>query len=256
MRIIAVRDYERLCDIASAVIIDQIRAKADSVLGLATGATPIGVYERLVRRYEEGAADFSACVTFNLDEYIGLPPQSEASYAHYMHERFFSRVNIRPVNAYMPDVSSADIARACREYDGLIARAGGVDLQMLGLGHTGHIGFNEPRGSFIKNTHAVTLSDRTVQANARYFSSTSDTPRRAITMGIKTIMDAKRVMLLVSGKDKADILCRALIGDICPRLPASILQLHRDAVVIADEEALSLYARSPKQDMDVNISHI
>ena len=211
----------------------------DPRLGLATGSTPIGTYKNLVAGYENGDYDFSNVRSVNLDEYKGLPKENEQSYYYFMHDNLFSHVNIDPANTHLPDGTEPDSQKACEEYNKVIASMGGVDLQLLGLGHDGHIGFNEPNDVFDKETHCVDLTEMTIEANKRFFNSIDEVPRQAYTMGIATIMRAKCVLMVVSGKDKAEILKKSFFGPITPQVPASILQLHPNFVLIADEDALS-----------------
>lgn len=227
--------------IAAEYIARQIRTKPDCVLGLATGSTPIGTYQNLVRFYQEGSLNFSQVKIFNLDEYKGLSGNNAQSYRYFMQEHLFRHVNIKPENTFIPDGTQTDADAECRRYEETIASLGGIDLQLLGLGHNGHIGFNEPSDSFAKATHCVDLAPSTINANKRFFEREEDVPRQAYTMGIGTIMSARKIILLVCGPDKADILRRALYGPVTPRLPASILQFHPDVTVIADEAALSGY---------------
>lgn len=240
MRLIRTKDYADMSRKAANIIGALVITKPDCVLGLATGSTPIGTYQNLVKRYEEGDLDFSQVRSVNLDEYKGLPKENEQSYYYFMHDNLFSHVNIDPANTHLPDGTEPDSEKACAEYNAVIASMGGVDLQLLGLGHDGHIGFNEPNDEFDKETHCVDLTEMTIEANKRFFNSADEVPRQAYTMGIATIMRAKCVLMVVSGKDKAQILKDSFFGPITPRVPASILQLHPNFVLVADEDALSL----------------
>ncbi len=239
MRIIRTRDYDDMSRKAADVIAAQIIMKPDCVLGLATGSTPIGTYARLVKKYKKGDLDFSGVTSVNLDEYKGLTKENDQSYYYFMNDNLFSKVNIDKSRTFLPDGTEADSDKACRDYNQVIANVGGVDLQLLGLGHNGHIGFNEPGTMFEAETHCVDLTDSTIQANKRFFASIDDVPRQAYTMGIKTIMMAKKILVVVSGADKAAIVKKAFFGAITPEVPASVLQLHQDVTVIADEAALS-----------------
>lgn len=239
MRIIKAKDYEDLSRKAAGIISAQIIMKPECVLGLATGSTPIGTYKNLVESYEKGDLDFSGVTTVNLDEYRGLPKENDQSYYYFMNDNLFGHVNIDKSRTFLPDGTEADIDKACREYDSIIRATGGVDLQLLGLGHNGHIGFNEPGSEFDKETHCVNLSERTIQANKRFFASEADVPRQAYTMGIGTIMRADKILVVVSGADKADIVRDAFFGPVTPNVPASILQFHKNVTVVADEAALS-----------------
>ena len=239
MRIIKARDYNDMSRKAANIISAQIIMKPDCVLGLATGSTPIGTYKQLVEWYNKGDLDFSEVTSVNLDEYKGLSRDNDQSYYYFMNENLFSHVNIRRERTHLPNGMEPDSEKACAEYNAVIASVGGIDLQLLGLGHNGHIGFNEPADSFELETHCVDLTESTIEANKRFFASYDDVPKQAYTMGIKTIMQAKKVLVVVSGKDKAAIVTEAFFGPVTPRVPASILQLHSDAIVIADEAALS-----------------
>lgn len=239
MRIIRTKDYDDMSRKAANIIAAQIITKPDCVLGLATGSTPIGTYARLVKQYQEGDLDFSQVTSVNLDEYKGLTKDNDQSYYYFMNDNLFSKVNIDTKRTFLPDGTEADSEKACAEYNQIIASVGGVDLQLLGLGHNGHIGFNEPGTTFEAQTHCVDLTESTIQANKRFFASIEDVPRQAYTMGIGTIMLAKKILVVVSGVDKAAIVKKAFFGAITPEVPASVLQLHRDVTVVADEAALS-----------------
>ena len=209
------------------------------VLGLATGSTPIGTYDQLVEWYNKGDLDFSEVTTVNLDEYKGLPRTNDQSYYYFMHQHLFDRVNIDPERTNVPNGMEPDAEKECGRYEELIRSLGGVDLQLLGLGHNGHIGFNEPGEAFEKETHCVDLTESTIEANKRFFASADDVPKQAYTMGIKTIMQAKKILIVVNGENKADIVERAFFGPVTPEVPASILQLHNDVTLVGDEEALA-----------------
>lgn len=239
MRIIKAKDYQDMSRKAANIISAQIILKPDCVLGLATGSSPIGTYQQLVEWYGKGDLDFSGVTTVNLDEYRGLPRDNAQSYYYFMHEHLFGKVNINTSRTFLPDGMEADWEAACKNYDETIRSVGGVDLQLLGLGHNGHIGFNEPGEVFEKGTHCVDLSERTIQANTRFFASEEEVPRQAYTMGIQTIMMARKILLVVSGADKAEIVRDAFFGEVTPQVPASILQLHQDVTVVADAAALS-----------------
>lgn len=239
MQIIKAKDYDQMSRQAANVIAAQLILRPDSILGLATGSSPIGTYRELIARYERGELDFSRVHTVNLDEYVGLDANHEQSYARFMRENLFDHVNIDPASTNIPDGTNADAEAECARYDALIRAFGGVDLQLLGLGPNGHIGFNEPDDAFAKGTHRVALTDATIQANKRFFASEAEVPRFAYTMGIRDIMQAKRVVLVVSGEGKADIVREAFFGPVTPRVPASILHLHRNFTLVADEAALS-----------------
>lgn len=243
MRIIEAKDYKELSKHAANIIAAQIVMKPDCVLGLATGSSPIGTYDQLVEKYENGDLDFSQVSSVNLDEYRGLDHENDQSYYYFMHEHLFDRVNIKAENTNVPDGTNPDAENECKRYEELIRSYGGVDLQLLGLGHNGHIGFNEPAPAFEKETHCVDLTESTIEANKRFFASADDVPKQAYTMGIGTIMRAKKILVVVSGADKADIVAKAFFGDVTPEVPASILQMHPDVTIVGDTEALAKIPR-------------
>ena len=240
MRIVRAKDYEDMSRKAAAVIASTITLKPDCVLGLATGSTPIGTYQNLVAAYEAGELDFSGVKTYNLDEYRGLPGEHDQSYRYFMNVNLFDHLNIDKANTHVPDGLAEDYEAACAAYDEAVAAAGGQDLQLLGIGNNGHIGFNEPGDAFVKGTHCVDLTESTIQANSRLFDSIDDVPRQAYTMGIGTIMGAKMVLVMANGEVKAQAVHDMIYGPITPSCQASILQLHPNVVVVADEAALSL----------------
>ena len=239
MRIICAKDYKEMSEMAADIIGAQVLLKPDAVLGLATGSTPIGTYEELVRRYEAGRLDFGKIKTVNLDEYRGLTRDNDQSYYYFMHSHLFDHININKNNTKVPDGMESDALKAGQDYENIIKNYGGIDLQLLGLGNNGHIGFNEPGDEFIDKTHVVDLTESTIEANKRFFASIDDVPKQAYTMGIGSIMRAKRVLMVVNGKGKAEIVKEAFFGPITPKVPASILQLHNDFILIGDVEALS-----------------
>lgn len=239
MKFIVTEDYEAMSRTAARVISGYVSSHPDCVLGLATGSTPIGLYRCLVEDYEAGALSFKDVTSFNLDEYRGLDPQHDQSYRYFMEHNLFSHVDIDPARTHVPDGACPDAAAACAAYEQSIAEAGGLGLQLLGLGHNGHIGFNEPGQAFELETHVVNLTDRTIEANARFFASKDEVPKRAITMGIKSIMQARQILVVVSGEDKADIVKKAFFGPVEPQVPASILQMHPNVVLCGDKAALS-----------------
>ena len=239
MEIYITKDYQEMSEVAADIIAELVEEKPGCVLGLATGSTPEGLYADLVRRYNEEGLDFSRVATFNLDEYRGLDPEHEQSYRYFMQKHLFDHVNVRPENTHVPNGANPDAKAACEAYEAAIALSGGVDLQLLGLGHNGHIGFNEPADEFTKETNCVDLTESTIQANSRLFDSIDEVPRQAYTMGIGTIMAAKKVLLVVSGEDKADIVREVFYGPVTPKVPASILQFHPDAIAVVDEAAFS-----------------
>lgn len=240
MWIYKVKDYQEMSRRAAALLSAQIIAKPDSILGLATGSTPVGTYEYLVSWYQAGVLDFSEVRVVNLDEYRGISRDDEQSYYYFMKKHLFDHVNIRPENTHIPDGCGSYAEAVTQAYETLIRLLGGADLQFLGIGRNGHIGFNEPGDSFTETCHCVALAKSTIEANKRFFAREEDVPREAYTMGIGTIMRAKKIVLLASGEDKAEALRGALEGPITSWLPASVLRLHHDVTVVADEAALSL----------------
>ena len=240
MRIYRATDYKDMSRKAANIISAQVIMKPNCVLGLATGSSPIGTYEQLVEWYKKGDLDFSEVKTANLDEYKGLDRTNDQSYYYFMNDHLFSKVNIDMANVNIPTGMEPDAEKECARYEAKIHSLGGVDLQLLGLGHNGHIGFNEPNSEFDKVTHCVDLTESTIEANKRFFASIDDVPRQAYTMGIKTIMQAKKILIVVSGEDKAEIVKKAFFGPITPEVPASVLQLHNDVTLVGDAAALSL----------------
>ena len=238
MRIYLEADYAAMSRRAANLIAAEVIRRPNCVLGLATGSTPIGTYENLIARNRAGDLSFREVRTVNLDEYKGLAPTHDQSYRYFMQTNLFDHIDILPENTNVPDGLAADADAECARYDALVASLGYADLQLLGLGRNGHIGFNEPDDHFTKETHVVDLTDSTIDANARFFATRDDVPRQALTMGVGCIMAARRVLLIASGADKADALYNAVCGPISPDCPASILQLHGDVVVVGDEAAL------------------
>ena len=234
MKLIIAKDYADMSKKAALLIAAQMVKKPDCVLGLATGSTPIGTYEELVSMYEAGLLDFSKVETYNLDEYVGLPVLDINSYYSFMHDNLFSKVNIATENTHLPNGLAPDPLAECGAYEEAIAQAGGVDLQLLGIGPNGHIGFNEPADAFAPTTQHIQLTASTIDANARFFATREEVPTSALTMGIGTIMRAKSV-LLVAGPEKREIMEKAVYGPVTPQVPASILQYHPDAVAILAE---------------------
>lgn len=243
MRVYCAADYYHASRVAANIISAQVIMKPDCVLGLATGSTPIGTYEQLIRWYEKGDLDFSQVHSINLDEYRGLSPENDQSYRYFMNTHLFDKINIDKKNTFVPDGLEPDKEKACRDYEEIIRAHGGVDLQILGLGHNGHIGFNEPGSAFEKETHCVTLTETTRQANARFFASMDEVPKEAYTMGIKSIMQARKIVVIVSGESKKEIVKKAFYGPITPEVPASVLQLHNDVTLVGDEAALEGFPR-------------
>jgi glucosamine-6-phosphate deaminase len=240
MHVISCSDYAEMSLKTARIIAAQVTLKPHCVLGLATGSTPVGTYKELIRLHLEEELDFSNVTTFNLDEYYGLSPEHEQSYHYFMQQNLFDYINIPRENTHIPDGLTRDVARTCAEYDNLVASLGGTDIQLVGIGDNGHIAFNEPNTVFVADTHLVDLDEDTIKANARFFESEAEVPRQAITMGMRSIFSAKLILLLASGPNKASAIARMIKGPIDPQLPASILQLHPNVVVIAGKEALAL----------------
>lgn len=240
MKLITVKNYDEMSQKASSFILDLIQSKEKPVLGLATGSTPEGLYKYLIKAYEEGKASFQHVTTFNLDEYVGMERTDANSYYSFMQENFFKHVDISPSQTFLPNGKAVDLQAECKNYEELIANANQVDIQVLGVGLNGHIGFNEPGTSFSSRTHVVDLDESTRQANSRFFESLDEVPTQAITMGIETIMESKMILLLVSGEQKAEALVRLLEDNaITEDFPASILREHPNVIIIADEAASS-----------------
>ena len=241
MKIIRAKDYDDMSRKAANIISAQVIMKPNCVLGLATGGTPVGTYKQLIDWYNKGDVDFSEVTTVNLDEYRGLPRENPQSYWSFMHDNFFDHVNIDPARINLPDGTDLDAAAECARYDQVIQDVGGIDLQLLGIGHDGHIGFNEPAPAFELGTHCVDLTQETIEANKRFFEGNVDlVPKQAYTMGIRTIMQARKVLMVVNGAGKAEIVKKAFFGPVTPQVPASILQMHPDFILVGDAEALSL----------------
>lgn len=239
MRIYKAKDYEEMSRKAAGIVSAQIIMKPDCVLGLATGSTPVGLYKQLIEWYRNGDLDFSGVRTVNLDEYKGISRENDQSYYYFMHQNLFDHVNIPAGNTHLPDGMEPDSEKECRRYEELIQSMGSVDLQLLGIGHNGHIGFNEPADAFDKLVDCVNLTQSTIEANKRFFASAEEVPRQAYTMGIQTIMRSKKILIIANGEGKADIVRDAFFGPITPMVPASVLQLHNDVTLVADEAALS-----------------
>lgn len=239
MKIIRAKDYKDMSRKAANIISAQVIMKPNCVLGLATGGTPVGTYAQLIDWYHKGDVDFSEITTVNLDEYRGIQRENDQSYWYFMQKNFFSSVNVRPDHIHVPDGSNLDAEDACRSYDAIIHDVGGIDLQLLGIGPDGHIGFNEPGAAFELGTHCVDLTESTIEANKRFFAKKEDVPRQAYTMGIKSIMQARKVLMIANGANKADIIRTAFFGPVTPEVPASILQMHPDFTLVLDAEAAS-----------------
>jgi glucosamine-6-phosphate deaminase len=240
MKVYIGKNYEEMSRIAANVLSAQVMMKPDCVLGLATGSTPIGTYKVLIERCAQGDLDFSQVKSINLDEYVGLSGEHDQSYRYFMNNNLFNHINIDKANTNVPNGLAEDVDAECERYNNVINTLGPIDIQVLGMGHNGHIGFNEPDDHFPLETHKVDLAQSTIDANARFFASADEVPRQALTMGIKTIMQAKKVLVVVSGKDKAEIVKKAFTGPVTPEVPASILQMHSDVILVADEAAASL----------------
>jgi len=240
MKRIVCKNYEELSRAGALVFAEQIWKKPDSVLGLATGGTPVGLYNGLVDMYKDKELDFSRITSFNLDEYFPMEPTEEQSYHSFMWENLFSHVNVRKESVNILDGRVSDPDKACADYEEKIALAGGIDLQLLGIGHNGHIAFNEPDEKLPVSTSVVTLTERTIEANTRFFESRDLVPRKALSMGMGSIMSARRILMLISGKDKAPAVKEMFSGTITTQMPASLLQLHPDVLVLLDAAAASL----------------
>ena len=240
IKLIRTRDYDDMSRKAANIIAAQIVLNPASVLGLATGSSPVGTYKNLVAMYEAGDLDFSQISSYNLDEYRGISRSNDQSYYYFMNENLFDHVNINKDATHVPNGENLDAEDECTTYEAAVRAIGGVDLQLLGMGRNAHIGFNEPCDEFPKATHCVDLTESTIEANKRFFASADDVPRQAYSMGIGTIMCAKKILVVVSGEDKAEALKNSVYGPVTPQVPGSILQFHPDVTIVADEAALSL----------------
>ncbi|QFT88642.1 Glucosamine-6-phosphate deaminase 1 [Bacillus sp. THAF10] len=238
MDIITTASYKEMSKVASSIIISNLRVKQNLVLGLATGSTPKGTYQYLVEDYKQNRTDYSKVKAFNLDEYIGLGLDHRNSYYSFMQKNLFQSINMKSENTFIPNGTAKDIFSECQSYENKLAQHGPIDIQLLGLGQNGHIGFNEPGTSFQSTTHLVELTHSTINANARFFESSDEVPTHAITMGIHTIMQAKKILLLISGKNKQDAFQKLLYGELSEKFPASILQTHPNVTIIADKDVL------------------
>lgn len=239
MKKIVCKNYDEMSREAAQIIAAQIKSKPSTVLGLATGSTPVGTYKELIRLNKAGEIDFSKVITYNLDEYYKISRSNNQSYFYFMHDNLFNHVNIDKNNVHVPNGSVDDPEKECKNYDSMIEQAGGIDLQVLGIGHNGHIGFNEPAAELDYSTHLTSLTEDTIEANARFFNNKSEVPTQALTMGMGPIFKAKKIILLVSGKNKADVLCRLFDDKLTGDVPASLLKLHPDTTLIVDEDAMS-----------------
>lgn len=243
MEVIVKDTYEDISALAGQMIGALIRKKPNCVLGLATGSTPVGTYKELIRLHKEEGLDFSKVTTFNLDEYVGLSPDHDQSYRYFMNDNLFNHINIKKENTHVPDGMAEDIPAACEAYEKKIQKAGGLDIQLLGIGGNGHIAFNEPGSSLGSRTRVKTLDDKTIQDNARFFKSIDEVPHYAVTMGIGTIMDARQLILLANKENKADAILKTVEGPITAIVPATIVQLHPKATIITDKAAASKLTR-------------
>lgn len=239
MEVIIKETYEEMSKLAAEMIADVIRKRPRAVLGLATGSTPVGTYKELIRMHKEEGLDFDQVVTFNLDEYIGLPPEHDQSYRYFMDQNLFNHINIRKENTHIPDGLAKDPEAFCEQYEEMIKEAGGIDIQLLGIGSNGHIAFNEPGSSLGSRTRIKTLTEQTRRDNARFFEKFEDVPKYAFTMGIGTIMEARRIILLANGPNKAEAVAKTIEGPITAMVPATVVQLHRIATIIVEKEAAS-----------------
>jgi glucosamine-6-phosphate deaminase len=240
MKLIKCKDYNEVSAAAANITAAQIKEKPGSVLGLPTGSTPLGMYKKLIEMNKSGEIDFSPVITFNLDEYYPISADNDQSYYYFMHKNFFDHININTQNIHILNGEADDPERECGDYEAMIENAGGIDLQVLGIGQNGHIGFNEPDDFLISATHKTHLTESTVKANSRFFSSIDEVPIYALTMGVGSILKAKKIIILISGKEKAEALKQLLSGKITTKNPSTMLNMHRDVTVIADEEALEL----------------
>lgn len=240
MNVVIVKNYKEISVRATQLVTDQIAKKKNTVLGLATGQTPVGMYQELVRKFQQGEIDFSQVVTFNLDEYYGLSPEHPQSYYYFMWDTFFQYINIKEENVHLLNGDTENIDGECQHYEYLIQKNGGIDLQILGIGDNGHLGFNEPAIGLNSKTHLVNLSEETIQANSQYFNNIQEVPRQALTMGIGTIMKAQKIILLANGRKKAHVIERTINGPVSTEVPATVLQLHNDVTLLIDQEAGSI----------------
>lgn len=240
MKLIVVNNYEELSKVAAKEFSKVIKEKENAVLGLATGGTPVGMYKELIKMYEKKELNFSKITTVNLDEYIGLNPEHNQSYRYFMNNNLFNHINIDKSNTFVPNGLAEDLEAQCKEYDQKISELGGIDIQLLGVGNNGHIAFNEPNNELSSGTHIISLTDNTIEANARFFDNIDDVPRKAITMGVGGIMKAKKIILIASGESKAEAIKGIFSGKITTANPATMLQMHRDVTVIVDEAAAKL----------------
>ena len=240
MRLIVTKNYEEMSKVAAKEMAEDIKRNPEIVLGLATGGTPVGMYKELIRMYNEGELDFSKVTSIHLDEYVGLSGDHDQSYRYFMNTNLFNHINIDKNNTFVPNGLAENVEEECMAYDSRIQDMGGIDLQLLGLGANGHIGFNEPGEALSVGTHLTDLKESTIEANARFFDSIDDVPRKAITMGLGGIMKAKKIMVIASGEGKAEVVKAMMSGKITTEIPATMLQMHRDVILIVDEDAAKL----------------
>ena len=256
MEVIVKNTYEEMSTLAARMMADLICRKPNCILGLATGSTPVGTYKELIRLHQNEGLDFSKVTTFNLDEYVGLSPNHNQSYRYFMNDNLFNHINIKKSNTNVPDGMADDISEACEAYERKIKKAGGIDIQLLGIGANGHIAFNEPGSSLGSRTRVKTLDERTIQDNTRFFKSMDEVPRYAVTMGIGTIMDARQLILLANKENKADAIFKTVEGPITAMVPATIVQLHPKATIITDKAAASRLTREyPEEPRVLKVKH-
>ncbi len=241
MRIYVLDDYEEMSMKAASIVASQIILKPDSVIGLATGSTPLGMYRELVKMHKKGILDFSQVITFNLDEYVGIPPEHPQSYHYYMYNNFFNHLNMKKENINIPPGDEKSVHKVCEDYEQRLCSVGRIDLQVTGIGTNGHVGFNEPDQELNVNTHLIDLKEETIEANSRFFSSPEEVPRQAISMGMGSIMKAKKIIMLANGPNKAKPIEGVVKGKISTQLPASLVQLHPDVTLILDGEAANIF---------------
>ena len=239
MRVITCKNYDEMSKIAARLVAGQVLLKPNSVLGLATGSTPEGLYAELARMYQNGELDFSNVSTFNLDEYCPIDRENDQSYYYFMNKHLYSKVNLKPENVHIPNGNAQNIETECANYDKMIDSIGGIDLQILGIGSNGHIAFNEPGDELTAGTHKVTLTEKTIKDNSRFFASESDVPRHALTSGMATIMKSKKIIMMISGKNKNEALKKLLSGKITTSCPATMINMHADVTVLATEDAMN-----------------
>ena len=240
MKIIVTKNYEELSKVAANEMADVVKSNPSAVLGLATGGSPIGMYKELIRMNEAGEIDFSKVTTVNLDEYVGLSGDHPQSYRYFMNDNLFNHINIDKNNTYVPNGLAEDVEAECKNYDNKIAELGGTDIQLLGIGNNGHIAFNEPDENLVSGTHLTSLTQDTIEANARFFDSIDEVPKTALTMGLGGIMKSKKIIVIASGESKAEAVKAMVSGKISTNMPASMLQMHRDVTIVIDEAAAKL----------------